>query len=268
MQHELDCMGHSLRRYMNDTKCTLEVTGNDNQDVELCLLHNPFVTDLPESIKRHYDQILCLPGENQLVKVNGNMPTLEETIWLLNNLVEVHKISITSPTARLKELDLELKLSLCSPTLNSMGGIDTLNFNQIAKFESPSEAYIDLTEEPCDFSIPRIFMSINVKAGSLFNLSFIGHLKDTANPLSFMQKSSPVPQFCQSCGAPLHDGKCDYCGAGDRCSGTMLSSQKKSDYNTMEKEKQRRRFGRAEIILIIQLVTIFSMTAIALILTC
>ncbi len=36
----------------------------------------------------------------------------------------------------------------------------------------------------------------------------------------------------------------------------------------MERKEKRRRFGRAEIILIIQLATICAMTAIALILTC
>lgn len=199
-------------RSLTDTVCTFEVTGNDSQDVELCLIHGPFASDLPSAIKRHYDQILSLHGDNQLVKVKGNMPTLEETVFLLRNLDEVHSMSITSPTARLKEYDLQLKLSCCFTNLNSIRDDDILCINDFAEFASPTEAFVDLYELALNFSLPFLFVSINVKAGSFFNLSFAGNLKNSFTP-PFVMQSTSVLRFCQSCGAPLHGVKCAYCGS-------------------------------------------------------
>ena len=201
-----------LLRSLTDTVCTFEVTGNDSQDVELALTHGIFFSDVPQAIKRRYDQILGLRDNNPLVKVKGNMATLEETIWLLRQMDRVYTISIASPTARLKELDLELKFACCNSDLKSMGGTDIVEINQLGKFTSPEEAIIDLTETPLDASHIHLFISLNVKAGSSFRLSFAGRLKDEISPLlAFMQKSTPT--FCKSCGAPLHGGKCIYCGA-------------------------------------------------------
>ena len=193
-----------------DTVCSLEITGNATQDVELALTHGIFISDVPQSIKRRYDQILCLCHETPLVKVKGNMTTLEETIGLLRQMDEVYTISLTSPTARLKELNLELKLACCNRGLKSLGGTDFIEINQLGNFISPGKAIIDLMKYPFDASLNHLFMSINVPAGSFFELSFTGHLKDKNSPL-FMQKYNPVPTFCKGCGAPLHGNKCDYC---------------------------------------------------------
>lgn len=194
----------------NDTVCRFEVTGNKNQDVELCLTPGIFIADVPQTIKRRYDQIIGILDTNQLVKVKGNMPTLEETIWLLRNLDRVNSISVTSPTARLKELDLEFKLSIWNSDRNSMDGTRKLSINRSGEFTSPSKVIIDLTETPFVASTPHLFMSINVPARSFFNLSFAGHLKDSITPPLLMQKNNPL--VCKSCGAPLHGGKCNYCG--------------------------------------------------------
>ena len=209
-------MKNEIRRSiiaMTDTVCTFDVTGNDNQDVELCLIHGLFNTDSPAVIERYtnkrYDQILSARDEHPLVKVKGNLTSLDETIWLFRNMDEVHSISITSPTARLKELDLEFRLSSWQSARNSMGGTDILSLNQIGEFSSPSEANIDLWAEPFDASNPHLFMSLNVKAGSFFHLSFAGRLKESFTPQLVLNH---VPQLCKSCGAPLHGCKCNYCG--------------------------------------------------------
>lgn len=202
-----------ILRAMNDTVCTFEVTGNEIRDVELCLTHGIFISDVPQDIKRRYDQILGIEDTNQLVKVKGNMPTLEETTWLLRNMDKVHSISInTSPTARLEELNLELKFSACNGNLKSLGGTDFISINQIGKFISPSEAVIDLQEEFFIASHPHLFLSINVPTGSFFYLSFVGCLRNDIQPLISLKDYNKIPRFCMSCGAPLHDRKCNYCG--------------------------------------------------------
>lgn len=101
---------------------------------------------------------------------------------------------------------------LCWNGRNHMGGSDFLEVNNYVKSSNPSEAYIDLTEEALKISKPHLFVIINnVKAGSFFRLSFAGELKESLSPPSVIQRNA-VPQVCKSCGAPLHDGKCNYCG--------------------------------------------------------
>ena len=197
-----------------NTIVTFDITGNGNQDVYLCLISGLFNTDSPVVIerytKRRYEQILSEMDQHPLVKVRGNMPSLSETIWLLRNMDYVYSISITSPTA-LKELDLNLEFS-CWNGRNSMGGTDFLEVNNYVKSSNPAEAYINLSEEPLMISTPHLFMSFNVKAESSFRLSFIGQLKESLSPPLVIQKNNPVPLVCKSCGAPLHDRQCDYCG--------------------------------------------------------
>ena len=200
---------------MENSVATFDVTGNDKQDVELCLISGIFNTDSPSVIegytKRRYDQILSEQDKHPLVKVKGNMPSLGETIWMLRNMDEVYSISITSPTAPLKELDLELKFSIWNGK-NNMGGTDFIKVNHYVKSSNPSEAHIDLTIEPLIMSTTNLFVSLNVKAGSFFLLSFVGQLKESLSPPLVIQRNNSVPLFCKSCGAPLHDGKCNYCG--------------------------------------------------------
>lgn len=85
-----------------NTVVAFDISGNDKQDVKLCLISGIFNTDSPAVIerytKRRYDQILSEMDQHPLVKVRGNMPSLSETIWLLRNMDYVYSISVTSPT--------------------------------------------------------------------------------------------------------------------------------------------------------------------------
>ena len=205
-------MLHTLQERV-ESVCTLEVDGNNVHEVELFLISGIFFTDIPQAVKRRYGQTLSVWDSHQLVKVYGNMRTLEETILLLRQMYEVHAISIYSPDVQLKDLDLNLKLSLWNSVKNRMGLVDILSVNHIGRFSSEMEAYIDLIETPFDATSNHLFMSINVKPKAFFKISFFGQLKDSLSPELFIPKNNPVPTSCKTCGALLHGRKCDYCGA-------------------------------------------------------